>query len=537
LQPPKPIPPAVQRITGISDTAMTRAVSQETAWRRLIKTAKAIAAENQTALCPTVIHYARFEAPFLRELHHTIDPQAPFPFQLICTHAIAVRLLPDLPRRGIRALAGYLGHSMSEFKRSADHALATAVIWKAMVALLQTRCSVSSLQQLMDWLAVTHPPRRTQREFPMNPKTRLSLPDEPGIYRMRRANDDILYIGKAKSLKQRVNSYFRQHAAHPEHILEMLSQAWNLDFFPTASALEAAVLESDEIKHHRPPYNIALRPGQRSLVFCTRDLKQHSARCDEHFCIGPLPAGRLIDALTAFESWRGNDMRLAGDYAACIGYPALGLRATDRPEFECLQAGFDLFRLDHLSRLQNRSALRVVTLLGAELWRERLKTITNAQPAADRGSGCDDAPAEEIEASLREHPWTPDRVAGALEDLMMRSAHLLRRARWFCLLSESCLAWASAADPHRLKNLLIFEKGDIGYRGAIEAGQKIPDPPDLNRSWHERRKNLDLVTYDRMRVVTTELRRLIGEGRKIELRLGPKVPLTSRELKKALQWV
>jgi hypothetical protein len=272
-------------------------------------------------------------------------------------------------------------------------------------------------------------------------------------------------------------------------------------------------------------------------VFCTRDLKQHSTSCDDHFCIGPLPGGKPIDALEAFEGWLANGASLAGDRPACIGGAVLGLSPPHLPAMECLKEGFDLFRTHHRHRLQNPSALRVVTLLGAGLWRERLKIQPNTQVDAEAQNGNHDSPATATDVPAGEHLWTPARVAGVIEGLMMRSSCLLRRARWFCLLSESCLVWASSGNPDRLKNLLVFEKGGIGYRGVIEAGQKMPGPSDFNRSWHERQKNLDLVTYDRMRVVTTELRRLIGEGRNIELRLGPKARLTSHELKKALQWV
>ena len=63
----------------------------------------------------------------------------------------------------------------------------------------------------------------------MKREIRLNLSEKPGIYRMLRSNGDLLYIGKATSLKHRVNSYFRQKGSQAEHILEMLSQATDLD--------------------------------------------------------------------------------------------------------------------------------------------------------------------------------------------------------------------------------------------------------------------------------------------------------------------
>ena len=114
---------------------------------------------------------------------------------------------------------------------------------------------------------------------------------------LRARKGDPLYIGKAKSLKQRVNSYFRQKAPHAEHTLEMLTQARELDFTQTGSALEAAMLESDEIKRRSPPYNIALRRRERELTFSTNDLCRHSAVVEKDFPVGPLPAGKFIKTI------------------------------------------------------------------------------------------------------------------------------------------------------------------------------------------------------------------------------------------------
>ena len=128
---------------------------------------------------------------------------------------------------------------------------------------------------------------------------------------LRAKNGDPLYIGKAKSLKQRVNSYFRQKAPHAEHTLEMLTQARELDFTLTGSALEAAMLESDEIKRHSPPYNIALRRRQRGLAFCTKDLCRHSAVVERNYPVGPLPAGRFIKTVSAFGLWLADGMQVS----------------------------------------------------------------------------------------------------------------------------------------------------------------------------------------------------------------------------------
>lgn len=537
-QPPETsIPSVVQRLTGITENAMTDTATPKTAWQSLNQAARATAAQNQTALCPTVIHFSRFEEPFLRQLHAAHDPQSPFPLHIICTHAIAARLLPELPRRGIRALAGYLGHAMPELKRSTDHALATLVIWKALVDLLRSRCQVDRLSQLTRWLAAAPLPGRTPRVYPMDPGVRRHLPDKPGIYRMLRDNGDILYIGKAKSIKKRVNSYFRSRAPHAEHILEMLSQARDLDYSPTGSALEAALLESDEIKHHLPPYNKALRPDRRSLVYLSRDLKGRSPVTDKHHCIGPLPDDRLIDALQAFAAWLERGAHLPEDNPAAAGLLLLALPQDHAPDIATLKEGLDLFRANHFSDTQHRSALRAVTAIGAQLRRRQLETTTDDQSETELQEDEEDISELESEAVGDRPAWTPGTIAKVMDSMLTRAARLIRRARWYSILSESCLAWTPAGNAAGSRNMLMIESGSIIRRDILPAGSKIPLPQGFGRSWHDRRNNIDFGTYDRLRVLTTELRRLVCEDRSIELRLRPNAVLSSTELMKFLPWV
>ena len=531
------IPRVVQRITGISDGSTTAAVSSKNIWQNLIESARKITAGSPSAACPVVIHFARFEEPFLRRLHQKNNPEDPFPFRIICTHEIAIRLLPDLPRRGIRAIAGYYGHSMPELKRSSDHVVATAFIWKKMVELLDTACGVSGLDQLAGWLAATKPPGRSKRTFPMNPKIHIGLPDKPGIYRMLPAkNGDPLYIGKAKSLKQRVKSYFRQKAPHAEHTLEMLTQARELDFTLTGSALEAAMLESDEIKHRSPPYNIALRRGERGLTFCTKDLCRKSAVAERDYAVGPLPAGRFIKTVSAFGLWYADGMQLRTDNHMDIASAVLALPPDYTPEIDCLREGSEMFREKYGSRLVHQSALRFLTARGAQLWRERLQTAALAEMVAE--SENDDSNVDKNQnESDSEHIWTPEAVAHTIEKMVLHSAHLIRRTRWFCLLSESSLSWTSGEQPDNLKILVVFENGSVLKRNNVKTGEEPPIPPGFAKSFRARQKNINLETYDHLRVLTTELRRLVSEGRDIELRIGSGVTLNRHAIINVLRWV
>jgi DNA polymerase-3 subunit epsilon len=530
------IPRAVARITGISDESLVAALPSQTIWQHLMKTVRDIISANQLAVCPTVIHFARFEEPFLRNLHRENQPRLPFPFQIICTHEIAIRLLPELPRRGLRAIAGYFGHSMPELKRSADHVVATAFIWKKLVTMLNRQLGIDTLDQLGDWLASTNPAGRSNRVFPMAAEKRRDLPDKPGIYRMLRANGDLLYIGKAKSLKKRVNSYFRKKAPHAEHTLEMLTQAQELDFTLTESALEASLLESDEIKRFSPPYNIALRKRQRMLVFCSRDLHRHSAVADREYPIGPLPGGRFTEAVSAFGHWITRGCRWSDHDLAARGCNLLGLAPEYAPDIACLKEGLEIFREDHRDLFTNQSPLRLMTGLGARLWRLRMEAAEAAESAGDDPNDNDDDEVQTDDTG-DDHVWTPEAVARYLDHMVMHSAHLIRRARWFCLLSESSLAWDSVNPSKNLKSLVVFKNGSVFKRDDLKTAERLPVPPGYDKSFARRQEQVSLMTYDRLRILTTELRRLVSEKRNIELRLGPTATLGSDELKKALRWV
>jgi DNA polymerase-3 subunit epsilon len=530
------IPAAVQRITGITNDSLKSAPPAMTVWNHLAETAKKVVLANQAALCPMVIHFARFEKPFLQKLHKSCDPTGAFPFQIICTHEIAIRLLPNLPRRGIRAIAGYFGHCVPESKRSGNHAIATLFIWKKMIELLNTSCGISQLDQLTDWLASTRPASRKAHAFPMKSQARLQLPDTPGIYRMLGAKGQLLYIGKAKSIRTRVNSYFRPKASHAERTLEMLTQAWQLEFTETRSALEAAILESDAIKRHSPPYNIALRRRQRHLVFCAKDLSRFSPVAGHAYPLGPLPGGKSSEALLAFGAWLNGGMQLSGKDYMDIGYTLLGLPPEIAPELDCLKDGFRIFQEEYRNRLKRQSPLRFLTGLGARLWLERMKAAALDDRVEEEENDHTDNDEREKE-SADEPIWTADAVARFIENTILHSAHLIRRARWFCLLSESSLAWASPDRPDAYKNQLILKAGSVLNQDDVKLAKDNPVPPGFDKSFRLRQKNIDLITYDRLRVVTTELRRLISEGRKLKLRLGPRVTLDRQSVMKVLRWV
>jgi len=347
---------------------------------------------------------------------------------------------------------------------------------------------------------------------------------------MRRSNRDVLYVGKARSLKHRVNSYFQKHRKHPEHILEMLTQAKDLSVQVTGSALEAAIVEADEIKSLAPPYNIALREKDRGVFFCSKDFSRISDKPDETCCLGPLPSADPVKTLYVLAGLIAGDGKAA--VHADIGAIALGLPPGYAPDDGLFHEGFQLFYERHRKILDKPSVRRAVLRLGFDLWRERMSEETEKQDASeDSASAHSEADAQETWG------WTPDAVFHAIESRILRGAHFFRRARWFLLLSESSLCWDRRNRESQQKHVIVFGQAQPRRRETLSAGVAVPVPPGCRRTFAERKQSFDVKAYDRMRVVTTEIRRLISEGRNVEVRLSRTVRLRNAELAKLLGWV
>jgi len=94
------------------------------------------------------------------------------------------------------------------------------------------------------------------------------LPAEPGCYLMRDGDDRILYIGKSKSLRSRVRSYFRESHDLSPRISLMVRQVHEIEFIVTDSEAEALALESNLIKSHQPHFNVLLKDDKKYPYLC-----------------------------------------------------------------------------------------------------------------------------------------------------------------------------------------------------------------------------------------------------------------------------
>ncbi|MFA7599059.1 MAG: GIY-YIG nuclease family protein, partial [Candidatus Cloacimonas sp.] len=99
-------------------------------------------------------------------------------------------------------------------------------------------------------------------------KKRLkTLPTSAGVYLMRNRNDDVIYVGKAVNLRNRVRSYFSGNVNQTEpyrtKVEKMASQVSDFDYIITPSEEEAFLLEANLIKEHRPKYNVSLKDDKQ----------------------------------------------------------------------------------------------------------------------------------------------------------------------------------------------------------------------------------------------------------------------------------
>src|SRR5208282_1244454 len=135
-----------------------------------------------------------------------------------------------------------------------------------------------------------------------------TMPETPGVYRMLDAKGDVLYVGKAKSLKKRVASYAKT-GGHSERIARMIADTAEMLFLTTASETEALLLESNLIKRLKPRYNVSFRDDKSFPNILLREdhrfaqiLKHRGAKSVKGVYFGPFAsAGAVNRTLNALQ--------------------------------------------------------------------------------------------------------------------------------------------------------------------------------------------------------------------------------------------
>ncbi|MGA9795051.1 MAG: excinuclease ABC subunit UvrC [Rhizomicrobium sp.] len=128
-----------------------------------------------------------------------------------------------------------------------------------------------------------------------------TLPDAPGVYRMLNDKSEVLYVGKAKSLKKRVTSYARG-AVHSDRLNRMIAETTEMIFVTTASEIEALLLESNLIKRLKPRYNVSYRDDKSFPNILLREdhafpqlLKHRGAKSTKGVYFGPFASAGAVN--------------------------------------------------------------------------------------------------------------------------------------------------------------------------------------------------------------------------------------------------
>ena len=159
------------------------------------------------------------------------------------------------------------------------------------------------------------------------------LPNLPGVYLFKDDQDSILYIGKSKSIRNRVRSYFNSSAKHNLRIRLMTSRIHDMSLIVTDTEAEALILEDQLIKRHHPRYNVALRDG-KSYPYCKLTVGEMYPRLllvrekidakSEYY--GPYPsvkdARQVLKAVMTYFPLRTSKMQLDGTktYRPCLNF-------------------------------------------------------------------------------------------------------------------------------------------------------------------------------------------------------------------------
>ena len=159
------------------------------------------------------------------------------------------------------------------------------------------------------------------------------LPNLPGVYLFKDDQDSILYIGKSKSIRNRVRSYFNSSAKHNLRIRLMTSRIHDMSLIVTDTEAEALILEDQLIKRHHPRYNVALRDG-KSYPYCKLTVGEMYPRLllvrekidakSEYY--GPYPsvkdARQVLKAVMTYFPLRTSKMQLDGtkNYRPCLNF-------------------------------------------------------------------------------------------------------------------------------------------------------------------------------------------------------------------------
>jgi DNA polymerase-3 subunit epsilon len=275
-----------------------------------------------------VAHNAQFDSAFLDfEFRRVFGIGLRNP--ILCTLRLARRLLPSLRRRGLDSMAEHFGLSTVGRHRGWGDARMAAELLSIFIE-MAAQMGIKRLDRLLEYQHAGACGRRIERH--VAPAVIAALPENPGVYLMRNERGDLLYVGKARSLRRRVASYFNGGIGLRAKVIDLISRVWSIDTRITPNSLEAALLEARLIRELKPPYNRMLKsspnayfvridmtdPFPRLVLTTTLSRRQGLVQLGPY--IGRRSPRRALDALIRLTRTRVCSGKLAPDseFSPCI---------------------------------------------------------------------------------------------------------------------------------------------------------------------------------------------------------------------------
>jgi len=250
------IPEFISDMTGISNAMVFNAPEAEEVFAKV----------NELLTIPEAVfaaHNVQFDWKFVQETMKRCGLKPPDMTQL-CTYKLAKRLLPKEAKKNVGALAQYYDIEIIDRHRALGDAQATARFMVCLLEEAEKEYELETLDELLHFQNKRLPATKITATIQKRVEGFLAqLPSTPGVYRMLGAGGDLLYIGKAKSLKDRVRSYFQTSAQLPPKIAKMIRYVHSIEWEESGSELSALMHESKEIKRHKPPFNTASKKLRR----------------------------------------------------------------------------------------------------------------------------------------------------------------------------------------------------------------------------------------------------------------------------------
>ncbi len=242
VDPGRPIPPYVVRLTGISDAMVADAPPIDDVLPAFLEFAEGAV---------LVAHNAAFDITLLdRESRRLLG--RPLGAPSLCTLKLARRLMPELTRASLDALASHFRLA----KASRHRALADAELTVAVLFRMWAPAVERGVQTIGDLLAVQHDMDLSEKTVVHVPRKSLEkLPEEGGVYWLLDKHGRTLFVGKARSLRSEVLAYFFDGDHLSVRQRRMVSAMHDVGFVACRSDVETAIVEAEEIRRRKPEYN------------------------------------------------------------------------------------------------------------------------------------------------------------------------------------------------------------------------------------------------------------------------------------------